>query len=278
MSDSMKKRPSIKLIDDPPAQGSPVFGRVTLHADLPVFAKTLHLSVDLPDRRAALSDLVPLAFEICDKIVSAAVSHAASQGKTLSCHKGCDACCSCLPGMSEPEALRLLEDIQRLPQVPRNRILQGFAEMGQMLEDSGLHEIIQTRYGGKVGTAEDAEIIRQWWSRVHRSCPILQDNACSMYSSRPTVCREFLAVSDPNLCSSGQAETVKLPLNMYHILGKLPQALKKIDDSSAKIILFPSLLRWYAANRSRAQRTWRAPVMVERFLSILCESASGPLH
>ncbi len=271
----MKKRPQIRLIDDSEAQDTPAFGRVTIKTDLPICSKTLHLKIDLPDCRLGLSDLVPLAYEICDKIVSTAVSQLALQGKTLSCRKGCCTCCSHLPALSEPEAFRLIEDTQRLPEGPRNRVLQGSAQMGRMLEDSGLHEIIQTRYGGKVGTAEDAEIIRQWWSRVHRPCPILQDNACSMYFSRPTVCREFLAVSDPALCSSGQAETVKLPLNMYHVLGRFAGALENADDSTAKIILFPNLLRWYSANRSRAERSWRAPLMVNSFLSILCQSAEN---
>lgn len=241
--------------------------------DLPLFGRTIPVKAEVPDARMRLSDLVPLAWSICDRIVSAAQASAESQGRTVSCRKGCSGCCGAyLPGMAEPEAFRLIEDIQRLPNRARERILRGFLEFGEMAEKSGVYEEVKEKCGGIVTTGHGARILRDWWARVRRDCPILENNACSMHSHRPTVCREFLAVSDPALCARCQADKVYIPVNMYNVLGRLGGELLG-DGSRATIIIFPTLLKWYAARKSRGRRTWRAPAMVERFLAILLETA-----
>lgn len=268
----MARKPELRLIDPDSSPGR-VYGRVIREAELTLFGQPLQLKLDVPDVRIRLADIIPVARDICDQVVAISAGHAESQGKTVSCTKGCSACCGVyLPAMSEPEAFRLVEDIQQLSQAHRDRILRGFLEIGQALEQSGLKEMIQARYDGHVRTDESAELVKKWWSRAHRSCPVLQSGACSMYSVRPMVCREFLAVSDPALCESADAEQVWIPVEMYVVLGKLAGELEQTGPNP-KLIVFPDLLRWTAGKETRRQRTWRAPMMAEKFLAILAEMA-----
>ena len=269
----MKNRPEIRLVEDADKSAKQALGHVRLKANLPVFDRTLQLNIEVPDRRVRLSGIVPLARSVCDKIVAAAVANAEAEGKTITCSKGCSACCCrYLVGMSEPEAFRLIEDIQALPGARRRQMLQGFLEMGQMAERTGIYEIINSRLAGKIDSQEGIELLKGWWSHKHLPCPILRADICSMYPLRPTACRQFVAVSDPSLCASKRPGLVRMPLTVYQALAQLAA---KLEDTASgpRVVILPMLLRWYDGKRAGSGRTWRAPAMAERFVEILVDLA-----
>ena len=269
----MSKREQIRLVDPADPSGEPPYGTVRRTAEVPVFDESVRINVDVPDRRARLVDVVPLARAVCGRIVEASAARSESAGKPVSCAKGCSACCAVpLLGMSEPEAFSLVEDMKRLSAGDRNRILNGFVELGELAEKTGLYEAV-AEGDDQADPLHGFDVYRAWWRQVRRDCPILRHGACSMYPSRPMACREFLVTSDPDLCQASRETRVDIPFRMYHVLARLSDELEG-RPPLRNFVLLPLLLRWYGGQATRAQRTWRGPMLVERFLAILSEMAA----
>lgn len=101
----MARKPELRLIDADSSPGR-VYGRVIREAELTLFGQPLQLKLDVPDVRVRLADIIPVARDICDQVVAISAGHAESQGKTISCTKGCSACCGVyLPAMSRAGGL-----------------------------------------------------------------------------------------------------------------------------------------------------------------------------
>jgi len=261
----MSRPVKIELVDEAAAAGGPAGGAVRVEAELPLPDEVLKIAADVPDRRARLIDLVPVARSICDRIVAMAAAGSEAAGKPISCRKGCNACCSLLLGTSEPEAFCLIEDMKRLPERARSRILDGFVALGQMAEETGLYEALKAEAADPAAAMDRC---KKWWRQVRRDCPILRDGACSMYQSRPTACREFLVTSAPALCASYQETRMAIPVRMYQVLARLSDELQG-RQTLENFVFLPTLLRWYAGRSTQGERTWRGPMMVERFFETL---------
>jgi len=259
---------------DPATNSNPTDARLMRETEITILGETLNLQIEVPDEPMGLADIVPHARKISNAIVAITASRAKSAGKPVSCRKGCSACCSrLLVVLSVPEALRLVQDIQGLAETHRAAVLGGFLERGRTVQQTKLNETLRTEHGGDLTLAECNDMLMDWWRKVHRDCPILQGGICSMYLHRPTVCREYLVVSDPALCTKGKdVEPLGIPVRMHRVLSRLAGELLGSDRASSAII-FPSLLNWYAAGKGLGDKTWDPATMLEKFLDILSESA-----
>ncbi len=247
---------------------------VMLEASLPLFAQVYPIKIEVPDVPMRLAEIVPFAMSICDQIVSASQANAEARGGTVTCQKGCAACCkSYLPGISEPEAFALIEDIQRLPDQQRQQVLQRFTELGEDFESSDAARKLHEEFGGKITDDQGAAVLNDWWREAKRSCPMLEGGLCAMHAVRPSVCREFIAVSNPALCAECKATKVRIPINMHTALSRLAAELLE-GHGSVGIIVFPLLLKWFGARKDLANQAWPAPAVIKRFLEILLEIAA----
>ena len=103
---------------------------------------------------------------------------------------------------------------------------------------------------------------------------MLENGTCSMYSSRPVLCREFLATSPPELCTPKyreQTELVRLPYYVHNAMHRWETVLE--GRASTKLVIMAAMLNWYENQQARTPRTWRGPEMVEHFLTCLAASA-----
>lgn len=268
----MKKGLDIKFCDGPQDQGAraPV-GVVRFDVSLPVLDQNLAFSVDVPDKRARLADIVPLAWWISDKVRPLYIERAVAEGHTVSCSKGCDSCCRVLAASaSVPEVFHLLDAIQSLPPRRRQRVLRDFAAAGKKIAESDMAKATATL------DSSDSDQVRSLgrnlshlWSQATSPCPLLVDHACSMYEYRPIVCRDYMAVSPPEACTTRENDKyVATPLKVYHALEQLSASLDS-DGPERHMVLILQILPWFQTRKQRSQRTWRAPAMVEHFLGIL---------
>ncbi len=228
------------------AEGSrvpPPVGFVRLSVDLPVFDEDLRIVADVPDRRLRMSDVVPLAHQICDRIVAASVRHSQAVGEPVSCRKGCSACCEQPVLISVPEAFRLITDIDSLPGDRKRRVNAALSAAENRLAAPG---------------------------PPANACSLLAQQVCSMYAFRPCVCRTFLATSPPELCDTQDTRVMPVPVAVSSALRLW--AAEREDDTSS-LVLLSGMLSWCGENHARSQRTWPAPQMVRQLFDVLSKMA-----
>ena len=69
-----------------------------------------------------------------------------------------------------------------------------------------------------------------------------------------------------------EPDVVKLPVSILECVGQLTAEL---EQSEVEAIMLPLALPWAQENLGRAERTWPAVTMVERFVEIIKEKKSN---
>jgi Fe-S-cluster containining protein len=267
------RRPQIRLLEETEDAPS-VVGLELLRAELPFMGERLELRVEVPDRRATLAEVVPLARAICDRFTEAAVRCVAKAGRRISCTKGCGVCCTnYLVPMTVPEAFRLLADLRAAAPGERRRLEAAFDAAEETLAASGLLEACRNLDPGDPASGvAQRELAGKWWSERRFPCPLLRDQACSHYASRPIPCREFLVVSPPQRCESNAETRVRRPFSMHAVLS---QWAAELEGTRPTLVLLVNFLSWCMQRAERGRRTWRGPQIVRKLLEILTDTAAA---
>jgi Fe-S-cluster containining protein len=102
-------------------------------------------------------------------------------GLTISCKQGCTHCCQCAFVCTFLEGLC----------IARHLLVRG-EDLEALWPTLRQHENMQKKAGAPK------------WFKLGISCLFLKDGQCDIYSVRPLNCRTHYAVSDPELCNSGE--------------------------------------------------------------------------
>src|SRR5258705_13651646 len=90
--------------------------RPTIRLRLRILGEPLAVEAPGPPERVRLDEVLPLLRAIDDRAVDLAVRRSEAKGKTVSCRKGCSACCRAQPvPVTPPEAYALLRLVENLP-------------------------------------------------------------------------------------------------------------------------------------------------------------------
>ena len=139
----------------------------------------------------SLTELVPEAFRLADRLAHQAQERAARSGLAVQCRKGCGVCCRYLVRISIPEALFLAERLREAPEPRRQMLLARFALVCEVLQREWLYEAL---IGGLTSTQVDITyphrlyLFSRSYLELGLPCPFLEDDACSIYPYRPTTC------------------------------------------------------------------------------------------
>jgi Fe-S-cluster containining protein len=167
--------------------------RPTVRLQLRILGEPVAVEAPAPPEYARLDDVLPLLRKIDDHAVGLTVQRSEAAGKSVSCAKGCAACCRAQPvPVTPPEAYALLRLVEDLPEPRRADVRARFADRARRLRDAGLADRFLTIDGTDVKQVRDAA---QRYFRLGLVCPFLEDDACSIYEDRPFVCREYLVTS-----------------------------------------------------------------------------------
>jgi len=149
--------------------------------------------------------MLPSLRQMVDAAVAAAETRETDQGRTVSCQKGCSACCRQLVPISmlEVQAIRTL--IDALPPVRRHSLRKRFAAAAERLRAAGLREPLLDP--AKRAKDDDPALGRAYFA-LGLDCPFLEDHACSIHAERPLVCREYLVTSPAKYCDDLDDERV----------------------------------------------------------------------
>jgi Fe-S-cluster containining protein len=182
-------------------------------------------SLTLPTGELTLAEFTTRIFALADQVNQHAVDVALEDGQArITCKAGCGACCRQAVPTTLPEALVLQNLLQSAAPSQRAAIESRFTFLQNQLHSSQLDLNLQA------GETEDGR-----WGRITARyfalampCPFLENESCSIYEKRPTVCRDFLVTSPAKECGDFASEDVvciTMPISLPHCLARLAAML-----------------------------------------------------
>ena len=239
--------------------------------DLEIDGKEIHFSIGVADKEARLADIVPLAREISTKLAITVLDTIGQDGQTVPCCKGCSVCCNYLIPLSVPEVFRLREELLTMPTEKSNRILQSCIETSERILDN--RSPISSLKSFSESEPPHISQISKWYAGLKLGCPFLSDGLCMLYEQRALACREHIVTGSAFFCETNHKDNpnvVPMPVSVLEALGQLAAEL---EGSEIEALILPLAFAWVRENLQRAERTWAAVEMVQRFVEILKQMA-----
>jgi Fe-S-cluster containining protein len=194
---------------------------VTATVELAVAGRRLRVEMNVPTARVATRRLLPLFQSVANRLIDIACETTASAGETVSCTKGCGACCRQLVPISVTEAHHIRELVETLPEPRRSVLRARFAQARTRLQQASLLEKLLDPQ--RVTDAESQPLGLSYFE-LGIACPFLEDESCSIHPDRPVACREYLVTSSPEHCAHPTADTiraVKVPAKVSRVIREL---------------------------------------------------------
>ncbi len=205
--------------------------------------------ITVPNGPVEAAEIVPALQGLVNAVVDAAEA-----GKTVSCRKGCGACCRQLVPVSRSEGERLLRVVDALPAERRSALQARFAAAEAAIESAGLDQ--------QRGRSD--RVLSAAYFALGLPCPFLEDESCSIHPERPLVCREYLVTSPAERCA-GPAQEGVTPLPVP----KVSLAARALQDEADDWFPLALLLAWRRTRPHKPAARRSGPEWVQRFLSRL---------
>ena len=206
--------------------------------------------ITVPSAPVPATEVVPALQGVVNAVVAAAEAGLTKSGGTISCRKGCGACCRQLVPISRTEGERLLAVIAAMPPERRETLHARFAAAETVIDGAGL--------SNRAGRS-DRELSLAYFA-LAIPCPFLEDESCSIHPERPLVCREYLVTSPAQLCA-GPAQEGVTPV----AVPKVSMAARGLQDDGEGWFPLAGLMNW-ARTRPRDATKRTGPEWVQRFL------------
>ncbi len=241
--------------------------RETFQLSIHTTAGDLNSSVSVPSTLIPIADIIPLMRSLGGQAHKLAIDRVSPTDATVSCHKGCAACCRMMIPVAPPEAFRLLDVIEKLPSDKQEAVRNRFQDVQLTLRKAGLEpEMQRLAYSEEQVTDEELEPLNRAYYSLRMPCPFLEDEVCSIYEERPSACRELLVTSPPELCqnmTSNPIRPIPPPLRIGSVLSKL---WADLFQGPVRLIPLPFALDWAMSRRSWSTKTWTGPELLNRAL------------
>jgi maleate cis-trans isomerase/Fe-S-cluster containining protein len=232
-----------------------------------------------PPEHARLDEVLPLLRRIDDHAVGLAVQRTEAAGKTVSCRKGCGACCSAQPvPVTPPEAYALLRLVENLPEPRRADVRARFADRARRLRDAGLADRFLAIEGDGDVTDRQVRDAALKYFRLGLACPFLEDGACSIYEDRPFVCREYLVTSPAERCNDPfmtPVEGIRMP-----VVGgaAMLRSTTKFLEKRQSTVALTLALEYAQAHRAELERTFASRELFSRSLQELARTDTNRME
>lgn len=194
--------------------------QVTVRVGMKIWDDEVEMALTLPAAPARLESLLPVFQKIADGFVDVGAERAGSQGRAVSCKKGCGACCRQLVPISEVEARRIGRLVDELPEPRRTEVRARFERARERLADAGLLQKLEDRKSLVEGEVAPFGLA---YFHVGIPCPFLEEESCSIHADRPISCREYLVTSPAVNCADpkpGDIDQVEMPTSVWTALAR----------------------------------------------------------
>lgn len=254
---------------DPPPQDPT---HVTAKLNLTIFGQPVQAELTVPAGPTGGDVLVPIARELAEYLTGRMVAAVEHDGKSISCRKGCGACCRQVVPIALTEARAIHKLVQDMPEPRRSEVRARFAAATRRFAEAGLLDILATRDRPVPLTADELGL-RYFQLRV--ACPFLEDESCSIHPDRPIACRQYLVTSPAERCADPQPGTidgVPVPIPVDHAL---MSADPEARDLVQKWLPLTLALDWVETHPEPAHQS-TGPAIVEKFFEVLTERKLPP--
>lgn len=239
-----------------------------LSVNLSAGGVSMPVSMSVPTGKVSLRRMLPVLRKMSSEFIAMGISNLLEAGKEISCRSGCGACCRQLVPIAEAEAYVLNDLVEQMEEPRRSEIKIKFADAIKKLDTANFFERLKT--AAESETEEDYGRMVKEYFRFQIACPFLENEACSIHSSRPIACREYLVTSPPEHCSTAEGDGVD---NVWHFF-QMKEALISLSRlrTSERLPFVPliRLMEFARTNRDdspkRTGREW-----MQRFFTKLAE-------
>ena len=199
----------------------------TLTVTVQVPGRRLKVSHPAPGGRARLDQLLPFMYAVDNAVIDMGIGRERTQGRSITCRKGCDACCRAQPVPVTPaETLAIAQRVQAMPAARQAKVRARFADGVARLRQAGLYDT-QLRVEPTTSPQQALAVTATYFS-LGLACPFLEDGACSIHADRPFVCRQYLVTSPATLCAdplNAPVAVVPMPLRPVSAMLKASTAV-----------------------------------------------------
>lgn len=230
-------------------------------------AGLLTSAVEVPTGFVPVSAIVPLMRRLGEEAQALEERQSVEAGRTISCQKGCAACCRMLVPVSAPEAFALRDYVQTLPEAEQTRLAQRFAIIRTALLARGLWKSL-IDMGESSNPADDAalEPINRAYFELRLPCVFLEQDVCTIYEQRPAACRELLVTSPPDWCQNPAEHPVDALPVPVRIGPALSLLWSELTEQPPKLIPLATALDWASRHEQDNQPRWQGTQLLDRAL------------
>jgi Fe-S-cluster containining protein len=237
---------------------------------LKVLGEEVVAEADVPAPYGRLDELLPFMLALDQAAIDVAVRKNPS-GKTVSCAKGCSACCRAQPvPVTPPEAFALWKLVESFPEARRAEVRERFANRVRLLDAAGLKATFLRE--AALASPEAARAAVERYVALGLVCPFLDEDACSIHPVRPFVCRQYLVTSSPDLCRDPlhqPVEIVPMPLEPAHATLRITEEWLGMQPATVPLVL---ALEFAERHRSELEQPIPTKDVLGRWLQQLVPS------
>ncbi len=221
-----------------------ISGQITLDID----GTPIEISMTVPAKPVKPQRMLPIFQQMTNSFVDMGVKAIESEGESISCKKGCGACCSQAVPLAEIEVYQIAELVESFPEPRRSIVKEKFDKAFSHFAEIGWFEKLSECASQ---THEEQEKVVMEYFHEGISCPLLEEGSCSIHEDRPLACREYLVTTPAQNCSKPTAATVnlvKLPIKPSKSLMKVGQRKQIFGVNFIPMVMS---LKWADVNEEK---------------------------
>lgn len=224
-------------------------------------------AVGVPTSFVPITAILPLMRGLGEEAQALEQRRLLEAGQTVSCRKGCAACCRMLVPISPPEAFALARRIDRSDGSERIRLLAGLDLANQRLAKAGLlKQLVALSESTEPVTDEAIEPLNRAYYALRMPCPFLDNEVCSIYEDRPAACRELAVTSPATDCQDMTNAAIQPVPVAVRISTTLSLLWAELTGTAPRLIPLPLAVDWAAKHQTEQAQKWAGTDLFEKAL------------
>ncbi|HEY0461518.1 MAG TPA: YkgJ family cysteine cluster protein [Pyrinomonadaceae bacterium] len=197
---------------------------ITGNVKITIGGRPLTIELTVPVNPVKSRRMLPVFQGMSDLFAEIGEKEVSTDGKKISCQKGCAACCRQLIPLAEIETHHVAELVKSMPEPQRAEIKKRFKAAWQHFTEIGWVDRLDA---SGVASHEERQSIAVEYFHENVACPFLEDEACLIHENRPLACREYLVTSPAEYCFALNGKKIK----MVSLPAKPSETVRQITNS-----------------------------------------------
>ena len=224
-------------------------------------------AVGVPTSFIPITAILPLMRSLGEEAQAMEQRRLLEAGQTVSCRKGCAACCRMLVPISPAEAFALANRIDRSDGSERIRLLAELDSANQRLAQDGLlKKLVELSESTEPVTDEAIEPLNRAYYALRMPCPFLDNEVCSIYEDRPAACRELAVTSPATHCQDMTNPEIRPVPVAVRISTALSLLWAELTGTAPRLIPLPLAIDWAARHQAEQVKKWAGTELFQKAL------------